>query len=149
MPSTTPIVEVTTVTEELVAAFERLMPQLSATASPPSQSQLAEMVTSKGTIIFVARDETQEDRILGTTTLVLFRVPTGLHARIEDVVVDEAARGRGLGAALIQAALERAQAEGAAEVDLTSRPSREAANRLYQNLGFEQRTTNVYQYRLG
>jgi len=77
-------------------------------------------------------------------TLALFRIPTGLRAWIEDVVVDEAARGRGVGEALNRAAIERARGEGATTVDLTSRPSREAANRLYQRLGFQERPTNVY-----
>ncbi|MCS5685302.1 MAG: GNAT family N-acetyltransferase, partial [Acidimicrobiales bacterium] len=73
-----------------------------------------------------------------------FRIPTGLRAWIEDVVVDEAARGRGIGDALNRAAIERARAAGARTVDLTSRPSREAANRLYRRLGFVERGTNMY-----
>jgi ribosomal protein S18 acetylase RimI-like enzyme len=85
-----------------------------------------------------------EPAILGSMTLVVFRIPTGLRAWIEDVVVDGSARGRGVGEALNRAAIDRARAAGATTVDLTSRPSREAANRLYRRLGFEQRTTNVY-----
>ena len=90
---------------------------------------------------------TGEEAILGSMTLVVFRIPTGLRAWIEDVVVDEAARGRGVGETLNRAAIEWARVEGATTVDLTSRPSREAANRLYQRLGFQERSTNVY--RLG
>jgi len=84
--------------------------------------------------------------IVGSLTLALFRVPTGVRAWIEDVVVDESARGAGAGEALVIAALARAEAEGAKSVDLTSRPSREGANRLYVRLGFETRETNVYRY---
>ena len=98
-------------------------------------------------MVLVARDA--EGTIVGSLTLALFRVPTGMRAWIEDVVVDESARGAGAGAALVAAALERAEAAGARTVDLTSRPSREAANRLYQRLGFEPRTTNVYRYTVG
>ncbi len=84
--------------------------------------------------------------IVGSLTLAVFRVPTGLRAWIEDVVVDESARGAGAGEALVLAAVRRAEAEGARTVDLTSRPSREAANRLYLRVGFEARTTNVYRF---
>lgn len=86
--------------------------------------------------------------ILGTLTLVVFTIPTGIRAWIEDVVVDDAARGRGVGAALNEAALDLARELGAVTVDLTSRPSREAANRLYVRLGFERRESNVYRYKL-
>ena len=79
---------------------------------------------------------------------MVFPIPTGTRAWIEDVVVDEAARGSGMGAALNQAALDHARLRGAKTVDLTSRPSREAANRLYQRLGFEPRETNVYRLTL-
>ena len=94
----------------------------------------------------MARDP--DGTIVGSLTLVVFPIPTGSRAWIEDVVVDEAARGAGVGAALNQAALDHARALGAKTVDLTSRPSREAANRLYQRLGFEPRETNVYRYEL-
>ena len=86
--------------------------------------------------------------LLGSLTLALFRIPTGLRAWIEDVVVDDAARGRGVGEELNRVALRRAAEAGATTVDLTSRPSREAANRLYQRLGFERRDTNVYRIKL-
>jgi ribosomal protein S18 acetylase RimI-like enzyme len=132
------------VTPELVAAFERLVPQLSSSSPPTSEAHLAEIIASPATVLFVARDA--EGQIVGSLTLVLFRIPTGLRAWIEDVVVDEAARGQGVGEALNRAALERAEAEGVRTVDLTSRPSREAANRLYQRLGFEPRESTVYRY---
>jgi ribosomal protein S18 acetylase RimI-like enzyme len=86
--------------------------------------------------------------IVGTLTLVTFRIPTGVRAWIEDVVVDDVARGHGVGDLLNRFALDLARAKGAKTVDLTSRPSREAANRLYQRIGFEPRDTNVYRYSL-
>jgi ribosomal protein S18 acetylase RimI-like enzyme len=97
--------------------------------------------------MFIARS-VDTGQIIGSLTLALFRIPTGMRAWIEDVVVDEAARGQGVGAALNHAALERARREGARTVDLTSRPTREAANRLYKRLGFVQRETNVYRFSL-
>ena len=136
--------EVTEVTSEVVAAFARLVPQLSRSSPPPTEAELDEMVASPATVVLVARDGGGE--IVGSLTLALFRIPTGLRAWIEDVVVDEGARGGGVGEALTRAALERAAAAGARSVDLTSRPSREAANRLYRRLGFERRDTNVYRH---
>ena len=139
-----PTVEIATeVTPELVAAMTLLLPQLSRSAPPPTEAALAEIVGSPATLLFVAR---VEDRIVGSLTLALFRIPTGLRAWIEDVVVDDEARGAGVGAALNRAALAAAAERGARTVDLTSRPSREAANRLYQRLGFVQRDTHVYRY---
>jgi ribosomal protein S18 acetylase RimI-like enzyme len=137
--------EATEVTPDLVAAMERLVPQLSRSNPPPSESELAEIVASPATVLFVAEDDGD---ILGSLTLALFRIPTALRAWIEDVVVDESARGKGVGEALNRAALERAREAGATTVDLTSRPSREAANRLYQRIGFHRRETNVYRYDL-
>ena len=130
-----------------VAAFARLIPQLSRSSPPPGADELRAMVEAPGTVVLVARDA--DGTVLGSLTLVTFRIPTGMRAWIEDVVVDEAARGRGVGDALNRAALDEARARGCRTVDLTSRPSREAANRLYQRLGFEPRETNVYRYELG
>lgn len=141
-------VEVATkVTPELVEAFARLIPQLSSSNPPPTEAELAELVGSPATTLFVARG--QEGSIAGTLTLCTFRIPTGIRAWIEDVVVDDAVRGQGVGKALTLAALDEAQRTGARTVDLTSRPSREAANRLYQGLGFTRRDTNVYRYESG
>lgn len=128
----------------MVAAFARLTPQLSRSSPPPSPDQLAEIVASAATTLLVAVDDDDPGLILGSLTLVMFRIPTGVRAWIEDVVVDERARGKGVGEALNQHALELATARGARTVDLTSRPSREAANRLYQRLGFVPRDTNIY-----
>ena len=133
----------TEATEELTRALARLVPQLSRSSPPPSREELAQIIASPATTVFVARDD---DAVVGTLTLVLFRIPTGPRAWIEDVVVDEAARGQGAAEALTRAALAMAARAGVRSVDLTSRPSREAANRLYRRLGFEPRETNVYRY---
>ena len=86
-------------------------------------------------------------QIMGSLTLAFYRIPTGLKAWIEDVVVDDAARGSGLGAALNEAALREAERRGAKDVSLTSRPAKAAANRLYKRIGFEPRETNIYRYK--
>ncbi len=134
-----------TVTDEVVDAFARLIPQLSSSNPAPTRSQLEILVTSEASTLFLAR---VEGRIVGSLTLATFRIPTGVRAWIEDVVVDEQARGHGVGEALNRAALDLARAEGAITVELTSRPSREAANRLYLRMGFVVRDTNVYRYTL-
>ena len=135
---------ITQVTSDLVDAFVRLVPQLSKSNPPPTERELAAIVTSRGSVLFVAYDE--DDEIVGSLTLILFRIPTGLRAWIEDVVVDEIARGKGVGNKLNEAAIDYARKAGAKTVDLTSRPSREAANRLYKRLGFKMRDTNVYRF---
>jgi len=129
--------------DELVQAFADLIPQLSQSSPPPDAAQIALLVADPGSVVFVAR---LEGTIVGTLTLVLYLIPTGLKAWIEDVVVDGSARGHGVGDALNRAALSEARARGAKAVSLTSRPSREAANRLYQRIGFTARETNVYRY---
>lgn len=139
------IVAVREVSEELVEAFRKLIPQLSRSNPPPSAERLAEIVDSDATVLLIA---VESDEIVGSLTLAMFRIPTGLRAWIEDVVVDDGARGKGVGEALNREALRVAEAAGATTVDLTSRPSREAANRLYQRLGFIERETNVYRYEL-
>tara|TARA_B100000686_G_scaffold269004_2_gene284728 strand:- start:136 stop:615 length:480 start_codon:yes stop_codon:yes gene_type:complete len=135
------IFEVTEVNNDLVAAMGQLVQQLSDSNVPPDFEALEKIVASDATVLLVAADG---GVIVGTMTLVLFRIPTGLRAWIEDVVVDEEARGRGIGEALNRAAIVRARSEGARTVDLTSRPSRREANRLYQRMGFTERQTNVY-----
>jgi len=133
------------VTDEVVDAMQRLIPQLSSSNPPPGRAELEEIVASPATTLFVAR---QRDRIVGALTLVAFRIPTGVRTRIEDVVVDETLRGQRVGERLSAAALEAARRLGARRTDLTSRPSREAANRLYARMGFERRESNVYRYTL-
>lgn len=139
------IEEARAVSDDLVDAMARLIPQLSRSNPPPGRAELEAIVESPASILLVALDD---DAIVGSLTLVVFPIPTGIRAWIEDVVVDDSARGKGVGAALNGAALARAAAEGAKTVDLTSRPTREAANRLYQRLGFVARETNVYRYEL-
>jgi ribosomal protein S18 acetylase RimI-like enzyme len=132
------------VDDDLVAAFAELIPQLSS-SPPPSSADLAAIVDATDTVLFVAR---LDGRIVGSLTLAMYRMPTGTKAWIEDVVVDAAARGRGVGEALNRAAIAEAAHRGAKNVNLTSRSSREAANRLYRRLGFDHYDTNVYRYTL-
>ncbi|MBK9180330.1 MAG: GNAT family N-acetyltransferase [Acidimicrobiales bacterium] len=134
------------ITDEVVEAFARLVPQLSSSAPAPTAEVLGEIAASPATVLFVARDPEAGGRIVGSLTLVVFPIPTGRRAWIEDVVVDAAARGRGVGAALNRAAIDWAAGWGARTVDLTSRPSRAAANRLYQKLGFVARESTVYRF---
>ncbi|WP_165216593.1 GNAT family N-acetyltransferase [Schaalia sp. ZJ1691] len=136
-------------TPELVDAMQRLIPQLSRSAQPMDADACERFVAQPGVFLFVFRPDQpapgQTDRpILGMLSLATFEIPTGVRAWVEDVVVDEAARGHGAGQALVEAALAQAKEVGARTVDLTSRPSREAANRLYQRSGFALRETNVY-----
>ncbi|MEO6120683.1 MAG: GNAT family N-acetyltransferase [Acidimicrobiales bacterium] len=130
------------VSADLVAAFARLVSQLSRTAPAPTVDDLQAMVDAPGTSLLLAVEDA--DRIVGSLTLAVFRIPTGVRAWIEDVVVDESALRRGVASALVRHALALAAAAGARTVDLTSRPTREAANLLYAKLGFEQRDTNVW-----
>ena len=129
----------------VLAACHPLIPPLSSSSAPISAQELEEIIESNTTVLFAARSGQE---IVGLLTLAIFRIPTGVRAWIEDVVVDNQARGKGVGGALNRAALAEAERRGAKTVDLTSRPSREAANRLYQRLGFKQRDTNVYRYDL-
>jgi ribosomal protein S18 acetylase RimI-like enzyme len=129
------------VDDDLVAAVGRLVPQLSSSSAPTSRDALERIVAGPGSTLFVARDG---GAIVGMLTLVVFEIPTAVRAWIEDVVTDDNARGKGVASALVTAALDHAAASGARTVDLTSRPEREDANRLYVKLGFEQRATNVY-----
>jgi ribosomal protein S18 acetylase RimI-like enzyme len=138
--------EAEAVSSELVEAMHRLIPQVSTSAYPLTEDEVETIVSSPVTRLLVARAE--EGPIVGTLTLVVFRIPTGVGAWIEDVVVDESARRQGVGEALMTAAIRLAEGSGARHLNLTSRPDREAANRLYPRLGFEQRETNVYRLKL-
>ena len=137
------IVAAETVTDELVAAFAKLIPQLSSSSPPPTADELSAIVNAADCVLFVARSD---GRIVGSLTLAFYRIPTGLKAWIEDVVVDGDARGNGIGEALSRAALDEARRRGAKHVNLTSRSGRKSANRLYQGMGFELYETNVYRY---
>ena len=139
-------IEIATIAnDELVQALAHLIPQLSQSSPPPDAEQVSLLVAAPGSVVFLAR---LDGAIVGTLTLVLYRIPTGLKAWIEDVVVDGSARGHGVGDSLNQAALAEARSRGVKVVSLTSRPSREAANRLYQRIGVTRRDTNVYRYDL-
>jgi ribosomal protein S18 acetylase RimI-like enzyme len=140
------ITQVSEVTEELTQACLRLVPQLTANNPPPTYEQLAEMLRSPSSTLFMARHEDFGDEIIGLATLVIYLVPTGVRGYIEDVVVDERARGRQIGEALTRACLDRAKREGVPQVMLTCNPGRTAANRMYLRMGFEPRKTNVYRY---
>jgi ribosomal protein S18 acetylase RimI-like enzyme len=137
----------TSATPEVVDAVARLLPLLSPSAPAPTAEQIGEIIASPATTLFLARDG-REGPIVGTLTLVIFGIPSGVRAWIEDVIVAEEARGRGCGEALNRAALDAAAAAGARTVDLTSRPARQAANRLYQRMGFVERDTHVYRFEL-
>ena len=143
---------ITAATPELHEAMGRLLPQLSRSAAPMSEADVERFLSQSSVHLFVFRAETADadgnNPILGMLSLATFEIPTGVRAWIEDVVVDEAARGHGAGLALVEAALKHAKGIGARTVDLTSRPSREAANRLYRRAGFVQRETNVYRVAL-
>jgi ribosomal protein S18 acetylase RimI-like enzyme len=131
------------VSPELVDAFGRLLPQLSSTAAPLDQAAVERMVTCDANTVLVAR---VAGTIVGTLTLVLLPLPAGVRGRIEDVVADGDARGKGIAGRLVREALRIAAEAGARTVDLTSRPDREAANRLYERIGFQARQSKVYRY---
>ena len=135
---------VTEVTESLTDAYRVLIPQLSSSSNPPTGEALQRIIESDSAQILIAEDENGE--ILGTMTLIIFQIPTGIRAWIEDVVVDSSARGKGIGKKLNLAALELAKQAGAKTVDLTSRPARQEANHLYRSIGFAERETNVYRF---
>ena len=137
---------VTQADEELYQAFQRLIPQLTNNNPPPSLSDLAAIVQNASSTMLVARNE--ERKIVGTLTLAAYRVPSGVRSMIEDVVVDNSARGQGIGEALIKRAIEVAREKGVQYISLTSSSTREAANRLYMKVGFKKRETNAYQMKL-
>ena len=139
------IYELTKITDDVVEAFERLMPQL-ADISPPTRDDLELIISSDASRLFLARDPESAERIVGAASLGIYRTPTGVHAWIEDVVVDTTARGKGVGEALSRVVIEVAVEAGAKTISLTSRPARNAANRLYQRLGFIKWETNLYRY---
>jgi len=141
------IERVTEASDDVVVALRALIPQLSDTADLPTHEGIAEMVARDDTYLLVARDD--EGAVVGSLTLVLYRIPTRLEGTIQDVVVDEAARGRGVGEALTREAQRIGAEAGVGSIRLSSRPHREAANRLYRRLGFERRETNVYVWRPG
>lgn len=140
------IARVSTVSTELVEAMARLVPQLKLSVPPPTRLELDRLVASEGSLLLVARQPDRSAPIAGALTLVVYRVPTGVRARIEDVVVETSQRGQGIGEALVRHALGVAREAGADGVALTSNPKREAANRLYRRLGFKPWKTNLYYF---
>ena len=134
------------VNDEVTAAMRHLLPQLSTSAAEPDQAAVQRIVGSEATTLLAAKLDGQ---IVGFLALAMFPIPTGFRAWIEDVIVDEAARGRGIGEVLTKKALDLAEMAGARTVDLTSRPSREAAGRLYERVGFAPRSTRIYRYTFG
>lgn len=137
------ISEILEANEMILFSINHLLPQLSKSSKPINLKQLNQLANSECTRLFVAKED---ENILGMLSLVVFSIPTGIKAWIEDVVVDENARGKGVGKILMNHAMEEARSLGAKSLDLTSRPSREAANKLYQAIGFQERETNVYRY---
>jgi ribosomal protein S18 acetylase RimI-like enzyme len=132
--------------DALTEVLERLVPQLSKSNPPPSHAEVEALLAHPAITQFVARDDA--GAIVGVSTLAVFPIPTAKRAWIEDVIVDEAVNGQGIGRRLTEAMLDLARELGCKTVDLTSRPSREAANALYKKVGFEQRETNVYRFDL-
>jgi ribosomal protein S18 acetylase RimI-like enzyme len=142
------IEKVSDATQELCEALRRLIPQLGAHKVPPTLEELNALVQSEASQLLVARDPDESGPIAGILCLSIYRVPTGLRSIIEDVIVDESMRRRGIGEELMRHAIEVARAAGAEGVSLTSNPQRVAANKLYQSMGFELRKTNPYFYKL-
>ena len=133
--------KLTTVTDQVLIAFEKLIPQLAPDCPLPTKKDLEAIVNSDASILFMAEENTE---ILGTLTLVFNKIPTGDKVWIEDVVVDKSARGKGVGIKLLEFAIGYVQSQGIKNINLTSSPDRVAANKLYQKLGFIQRETNIY-----
>lgn len=132
-------------TPEVVEGLNKLLPQLSSQPPTLTISDVERMVHSEAATLFVA---TENGVVLGTLTLIIFSIPTGRRGWIEDVVVDQSARGVGVGEQLTNAAIDEARLRGVRSLDLTSRPSREAANAMYLKLGFGRRDTNLYRLTL-
>ncbi len=137
---------VTQADEELYEAFQHLIPQLTNNNPPPSLNDLSALVRNEASTLIVVRNENA--KIIGALTLTVYRVPTGIRSIIEDVIVDSSARGQGIGEALLSRAIEIAREKGASNISLTCNPMREAANRLYQRMGFKKRETNAYLLKL-
>ena len=134
------IFRLTEISEEILIAFRKLIPQLSPDAQIPAKENLEEIIKSENSFLFLARDK----EIVGALTLITYRIPTGLKVWIEDVVVDNKMRGKGIGEKLTRYAIDYAIKLGAKRIELTSKPSRIAANEMYKKMGFDKRETNVY-----
>ncbi|GAB4430871.1 MAG: hypothetical protein Kow002_19210 [Anaerolineales bacterium] len=140
------IARVTSPTDELLATFQKLIPQFKSNFPLLTQEELAALIAAESSLVYIARYPDETAPIAGVLTLIIYRVPTGIRARIEDVVVDEPLRGQGIGEELVRHAIRVARDSGADGVALTSNPRRTAANHLYQKLGFKLWKTNLYFY---
>jgi ribosomal protein S18 acetylase RimI-like enzyme len=140
--------KISELTDELYDALQRLIPQMGTHKTPPTREDLSALLKAPGAMLLIAREPDESGEIVGVLSLTIYRVPTGLRAIVEDVVVDEKMRRRGIGEGLVRDAIDRARDAGANGVALTSNPQREAANQLYQSMGFERRSTNPYFYKL-
>ena len=131
-------------TEKDLLEINNLIPQLSQSAKLLTKAEFTSLLNAESTHLYFAEDN---EKVLGMLSLVTFQIPTGLRGWVEDVVVGTKARGKGVGKLLVMHALKEAQKMGVLTIDLTSRPSRDVANRLYQSVGFSARVTNVYRFK--
>lgn len=141
------IARATVPSNELLSAFRKLIPQLKEDFPLPTMDELTSLLSAESSRVYIARHPDEGAPIIGILTLVLYRVPTGIRARIEDVVVDETSRGQGIGEALVRYAIRVARDFGADGIALTSNPKRAGANKLYQKIGFKIWVTNLYFYK--
>ena len=133
----------------IVNGLRNLLPQLSPSVPNPTDEALKTIIGSKNTFLHIVRNPQNPRNIIASLTLFIYPLLSGRRARLEDVVVDEAFRRKGIGEQLMRFALQEAARKGVNKVELTSHPKRKAANRLYQKLGFKQRKTNVYVFDAG
>ena len=140
------ISQVTKIDNKLVDAFQKLFPQLTSSRKPPSKKELEEIIAPDSTILLISSEDKEGMKITGTLSIAFYKTPSGHHAWIEDVIVDEHFRGKGIGKSLVNKALEFAREKKADSVNLTSMPARVAANKLYLKTGFVKRETNVLKY---
>jgi len=142
------IEKVSELTDEVYAAVKLLVPQLGVHKANPTWDELNALIRSESSTLLIGRYPDEAGQIAGILTLTIYRVPTGIRSIVEDVIVDEMMRRRGIAEALMRYAIELAREAGANGVALTSNPQREAANKLYQAMGFRKRETNAYFYKL-
>lgn len=147
MQNTFVIEEVTSFTPVVADAVRDLVTKLSSNTQPLEDDDLENIIASKTSSLFIVK-ETPTQKIAGMVTLIVYRIPDTTKGSIEDLVVSESFRGNGLGEKLLMAAIEKAKVLGVRTLMLTSNPSRVAANKLYQKLGFEHYETNVYKVKL-
>lgn len=144
--STLTIREVKRFNKRIHEAVARLIPQLNPHLTVPDDEHIKSIIKAKRTHLFIA--ELESNKIVGLFTIASYDIPTGTRVWIEDVVVDESERGKGIGKEMMIFAIGFAKSIGAREIDLTSRPERVSANQLYLKLGFVKRETNAYRYKL-